>query len=60
MVQPIKTEKEYEQALARVFTLIQNDSQKDATLAAELEALCLFIKEHELGNPGPENRGKEI
>lgn len=59
MAEPIKTEKQYEEALARVFTLIQNDSQNDAKLSGELEELCIFIKEHELGRPSSPEKATE-
>jgi HTH-type transcriptional regulator/antitoxin HigA len=48
MLKPIRTEKEYDDALARVYELVQTDIVEGSTISDELEILSLLIKEYEL------------
>ena len=48
MVKPIKTISGYEQALARVYQLMQKDIKAKSRLSDELEVLSILIKEYEL------------
>lgn len=48
MLKPIKTEKEYDNALARVYELMQTDIVEGSAISDELEILSLLIKEYEL------------
>ena len=48
MLKPIKTEAEYDDALARVYALMQTDLIADSANSDELEILSLLIKEYEL------------
>jgi HTH-type transcriptional regulator/antitoxin HigA len=47
MLKPIKTEKQYSDALARVYQLMQKDIKPDSTESDELEILSLLVKEFE-------------
>lgn len=48
MLKPIKTEKEYDNALAHVYELMQTDIEEGSAASDELEVLSLLIKEYEL------------
>ena len=48
MLKPIKTEKEYDDALAHVYELMQTDIVDGSAISDELEILSLLIKEYEL------------
>lgn len=47
MLKVIKNEREYEDALARVYSLMQMDLADDSSKLDELEALSLFIEHYE-------------
>lgn len=47
MLKPIKTEKEYDDALAHVYELMQTDIIEGSDASDELEVLSLLIKEYE-------------
>ena len=47
MLKPIKTEKEYDDALAHVYELMQTDIVEGSPISDELEILSLLIKEYE-------------
>ncbi len=48
MLKPIKTEEEYNDALARAYELMQTDLKEGAATSDEMEILSLLIKEYEL------------
>ena len=48
MLKPIKTEAEYDDALARVYELIQTNIKEGSVDSDELEILSLLVKEYEL------------
>lgn len=48
MLKPIKTEEEYNDALARAYELMQTDLIEDSANSDEMEILSLLIKEYEL------------
>lgn len=48
MLKPIKTEEQYNEALARVYDLMQQDIAEGSTTSDELEILSILIKEYEL------------
>jgi HTH-type transcriptional regulator/antitoxin HigA len=48
MLKPIKTEKDYNNALAHVYELMQTDIVEGSDISDELEILSLLIKEYEL------------
>ena len=50
MLKPIKTEIEYDNALARVYELMQTDIVEGSAISDELEILSLLVKEYELVN----------
>jgi len=47
MLKPIKTGKEYDDALAHVYELMQTDIVEGSAISDELEILSLLIKEYE-------------
>jgi len=47
MLKPIKNEQQYEQALERVYLLLQKDLSPDSRESDELEVLSILIKEYE-------------
>ncbi len=47
MLKSIKNDKQYNQALAQVYALMQLDVQKNSEAANELEALSILVKEYE-------------
>ncbi|MDN3581515.1 helix-turn-helix domain-containing protein [Mucilaginibacter flavus] len=58
MLKPIKTEKEYTDALGRVYDLMQGNITEASPESDELEILSILIKEYELvhypvGHPNP-------
>ena len=48
MLKPIRNEKQYEDALARVYDLLQNDIVPESRESDELEVLSMLIKTYEL------------
>ncbi|MDQ8051780.1 MAG: transcriptional regulator [Pedobacter sp.] len=48
MLKPIKTENEYNEALARVYELLQSDLAEGSANSDELEILSILVKEYEL------------
>lgn len=48
MLKPIKTEDEYNDALARVYELMQTDIVAGSANSDELEILSILVKEYEL------------
>ncbi len=48
MLKPIKTEDEYNDALARVYELMQTHIADDSVNSDELEILSILVKEYEL------------
>lgn len=47
MVKPIKNEVQYDEALARVYELMQMEIEADSNESDELEVLSILIKEYE-------------
>lgn len=47
MIKPIKNNKQYEDALARVYKLLQQDLKPASKESDELEVLSILIKEYE-------------
>ena len=47
MLKPIKNNQQYEDALARVYALMQMDTQPDSAESDELEVLSILIKAYE-------------
>ncbi|SRR5258707_13299168 len=47
MLKPIKTEDQYNKALARVYELMQTEVKEDSTESDELEILSILVKEYE-------------
>jgi HTH-type transcriptional regulator/antitoxin HigA len=47
MLKPIKTEDQYNQALARVYELMQTEVREDSLESDELEILSILVKEYE-------------
>ncbi|MDB5152266.1 MAG: transcriptional regulator, family [Mucilaginibacter sp.] len=47
MLKPIKTEDQYNQALARVYELMQIEVKEDSAESDELEILSILVKEYE-------------
>jgi HTH-type transcriptional regulator/antitoxin HigA len=48
MLKPIKTEDQYNDALARVYEFMQTDIKEGSTVSDELEVLSILIKEYEV------------
>jgi HTH-type transcriptional regulator/antitoxin HigA len=48
MLKLVKTEEEYNDALARAYELMQTDLKEDSAASDEMEVLSLLIKEYEL------------
>lgn len=48
MLKPIKTNEHYNEALARVYELMQTDIKEGSSASDELEVLSILIKEYEL------------
>ena len=48
MLKPIKTDKQYNEALARVYELMQTDIKEGTATSDELEVLSILIKEYEV------------
>jgi HTH-type transcriptional regulator/antitoxin HigA len=48
MLKPIKNEQQYEEALERVYELMQLDLKEDSEDADEFQILTLLVKEYEL------------
>jgi len=47
MVKPIRNNKRYEEALARIYFLMQKDVKPDSKESDELEILSILVKEYE-------------
>jgi HTH-type transcriptional regulator/antitoxin HigA len=47
MLKPIKTKKEYEAALARVYELMQKDLRAGSKLSDEMEVLSILVEAYE-------------
>ncbi len=47
MLRPIKNKKQYEDALTRIYTLMQEDIKPDTEASDELEILSILVKEYE-------------
>jgi len=47
MLKPIKTEDQYDQALARIYDLMQTDIKENSNESDELEILIILVKEYE-------------
>ncbi|MFI4963674.1 MAG: type II toxin-antitoxin system HigA family antitoxin [Legionellales bacterium] len=47
MIKPIKSKKDYEEALARIYALMQKDLKEGSKQADELEVLSMLVKEYE-------------
>jgi HTH-type transcriptional regulator / antitoxin HigA len=47
MLKPIKTKKEYEAALARVYEMMQKDIKAGSKLSDELEVLSILVEAYE-------------
>jgi HTH-type transcriptional regulator/antitoxin HigA len=47
MIKPIKNSKQYEDALARVYSLMQRDVKASSKESDELEVLSILVKEYE-------------
>ena len=47
MLKPIKTNKEYEAALLRIYTLMQKDIKAGSKLSDELEVLSILVESYE-------------
>lgn len=47
MIKPIKSNKQYEDSLARVYVLMQKNIQADSKESDELEVLSILVKEYE-------------
>jgi HTH-type transcriptional regulator/antitoxin HigA len=48
MLKPIKTEDQYNEALARVYELMQIEVKEDSAESDELEILSILVKEYEI------------
>ena len=48
MLKPIKTEDQYNKALARVYELMQTGVKEDSSESDELEVLSILVKEYEI------------
>jgi len=48
MVKPIKTEDQYNLALARVYELMQTEVKEGSIESDELEVLSILVKEYEV------------
>lgn len=46
-MKPIKTDEQYEQALARVYELMEGDIVESSNASDELEVLSILVKEYE-------------
>lgn len=47
MIKPIKNEEQYDEALARIYILLQGDPEPDSQDSDELELLSILVKEYE-------------
>src|SRR5688572_17118942 len=60
MLKPIKSKKQYETALERVYSLMQKDIRPNSKDSDELEILSILVKEYENENfPVPKPRPLE-
>lgn len=48
MLKPIKTAQQYEDALGRIYELMQIDVKEGPAASDELEVLSILVKEYEL------------
>jgi HTH-type transcriptional regulator/antitoxin HigA len=49
-IRPIKNEAQYDEALARIYELMQDEVEDGSPAAEELEVLSLLVKDYELRN----------
>ena len=47
MLKPIKNNQQYEEALERIYLMMQKDIQPESKLSDELEVLSILVKEYE-------------
>ncbi len=47
MLKPIKNDRQYQEALSRIYSLIQADLKENSKQADELEVLSMLVKEYE-------------
>jgi HTH-type transcriptional regulator/antitoxin HigA len=50
MLKPVKTKEQYNDALARVYELMQTEVKEGSVASDELEVLSILIKEYELAH----------
>ena len=50
MLKPIKNDAQYEDALTRIYELIQRELEPESRESDELEVLSILVKEYELGH----------
>ncbi|HEY9196305.1 MAG TPA: helix-turn-helix domain-containing protein [Mucilaginibacter sp.] len=50
MLKPIKSETQYEEVLAHIYELMQQDIEEGSPLSDELEVLSILVKEYEMEN----------
>jgi len=48
MLKPIKNEMQYEEALAHIYELMQQDIEEGSPLSDELEVISILVKEYEM------------
>jgi len=48
MLKPIKSETQYEEALAHIYELMQQDIEEGSPLSDELEVMSILVKEYEM------------
>ncbi|MFS2187763.1 type II toxin-antitoxin system HigA family antitoxin [Mucilaginibacter sp. Mucisp84] len=48
MLKPIKSEEQYEAALAHIYELMQQDIKEGSPMSDELEVMSILVKEYEL------------
>jgi HTH-type transcriptional regulator/antitoxin HigA len=60
MLKPIKNNKQYDGALARIYSLMQKDIKANSADSDELEVLSILVKQYEQGHyPVPKPRPLE-
>jgi HTH-type transcriptional regulator/antitoxin HigA len=48
MLRPIRNNKQYEDALTRIYSLLQKDTKRNSSESDELEVLSMLVKQYEL------------
>lgn len=48
MLRPIRNNKQYEDALTRIYSLLQKDTKCNSSESDELEVLSMLVKQYEL------------